>query len=101
MRITADMEEAALRSAVGSGDFMGAETASRLYVAALEAELPQLSPAQAERCLREGCGLIEWTRRCLCVARVRLSDELRRTQRVAAYRRAAYPNAEHTWRIDG
>ena len=94
-------EEAALRRAVQSGDFAGAESAAGRYVAALQAALPQLPRAQAPHRLREACQLIEWARRCLCVARVRLSGERSGVQHLAAFQRTAQPDSLHTWRIDG
>jgi hypothetical protein len=94
-------EEAILRRAVHSGDFAGAESAARLYVAALGAVLPQLPPAQAPGLLRDACDLIEWARRCLCVARAQVSGKLSGIRHVAAFRRTAQPDILHTWRIDG
>ncbi len=94
-------EEAALRRAVRCGDFEAAECAAGRYVAALQAALSQLPRAQAASHLREACQLIEWARRCLCVARVRLSGERLGAQRLAAFQRAAQPDGLHTWRIDG
>ncbi len=94
-------EQEALRRAVQSGDFAGAERSARRYTRALETGLAQLGPVEAARRLRDGCELMEWARRSLCAARSRLSDELRRVQRLAAYGRARQPGAVHTWRIDG
>ncbi len=94
-------EEAALRRAVQASDFAGVECAAGLYVAALQAALPQLPRAQAASRLREACQLIEWARRCVCVAQVRLSGERSGVQRLAAFQRAAQPDGLHTWRIDG
>lgn len=100
MTIPLRVEEEALRRAVLSSDFARAESSARRYTAALKSLLAQLAPAQAERRLRDACQLMEWARRCLCAARARLSDELQRVQRLAAYRRVAQVGAVHTWRID-
>jgi hypothetical protein len=94
-------EEQALRRAVQSGDFPGAESCARCYTCVLRAMLPLLAPAEAQRLLHDACELMEWARRCLCAARTRVSDRLRGVQRLAAYRRAAQRGAVHTWRIDG
>lgn len=101
MTIRVHAEEEKLRRAVKSGDFAGAESSARRYTCALEASLAQLRPVQAARRLRDACELMEWARRNLCAARSRLSDELRRVQRLAAYGRAAQSAAVHTWKIDG
>ncbi|MDR3702864.1 MAG: hypothetical protein P4L56_24675 [Candidatus Sulfopaludibacter sp.] len=94
-------EEGVLRQAVQSGDFAGAERAARLYVAAVQGALAQLPRAQGPARLREACELIEWARRCLCAARVRLNGERSGVQHLAAFQRTAQPDCLHTWKIDG
>jgi hypothetical protein len=101
MPIPVHAEEEALRRAVQSGNFAGAESAARRYTRALETTLEPLAPAQARQRLRAACELMQWARRSLCAERARLSDELRRVQRLAAYHRIAQSGAVHTWRIDG
>jgi hypothetical protein len=90
-----------LQRAAQSGDFAAAEIAARLYVAAIQAYLPQLPHSRSVSLLGEACQLVEWARRCLCLARVRLHEDSRRARRVAAYHRSAYPEAVYSWRIDG
>jgi len=94
-------EEETLRRAVHSNDFAEAERLARLYTRSLETALPQLPQAQAESRLRDACKLMEWARRCLCAARARLNDELRRVQRLSIYRQPGSQETVHTWRIDG
>jgi len=94
-------EEAALRRAVRSGDFAGVESASGRYAAALQTALLQLPRTQAPHLLGKACELIDWARRCLCVARVRLGAERSGARRLAAFQRTVQPDRLHTWRIDG
>jgi hypothetical protein len=101
MRDPVQPEETALRRAVQSGDFAGAERAAGLYVAALEAALPRMPRDLAASRLGEACQRIEWARRCLCVARVGLSEERSGVQHLAAFQRMAEPDRLHTWKIDG
>ncbi len=94
-------EETALCRAVQSGDFAGVERAAGLYVAALEAALLSMPRHVVPSRLREACQRIEWARRCLCVAKVRLSEERSSAQHLAAFQRTAEPDCLHTWKIDG
>ena len=89
-----------LRAAAASGDFATAGNAAHLYVGALEATLPRLPPAQAAAVFRDACATLEWSRRCLCAARARLADELRRAQSASAYR-GTPKGAVHTWKMVG
>ncbi len=94
-------EETALCRAVQSGDFAGVERAAGQYVAALEAALSEMPRDQAPGLLGAACQRIEWARRCLCVAKVRLSEERSGVQHLAAFQRTAEPDRMHTWKIDG
>ncbi len=92
--------EEALRRAVNSGDFAAAEDLTRAYVAALQTALRQLPPAEGRLRLAEALRLVEWSRRCLCAARVRVGEKLRLAHRAATYCPGP-PERVHTWKLLG
>lgn len=94
-------EEQALRRAVRTGDFAATEKCARDYTEALAASLPRLSREQSQQLLRDGCAVVEWARRCVCVMRSRCRDKLQQVQRLAAYRPNSQEDRVPTWRIDG
>ncbi len=93
--------EKALRKTAQAGDFVNAESAARRYVESVQSALPHLTRSQSAILLEEACGLMEWARRCLCLARVRIRENSRGARRLAAYYRTAHPQVVYSWRIDG
>ena len=92
-------EDRALRLALQSSDFAAVEVAAREYTRAVAAQAAVLPPAEAAVGLREACKLIEWGRRCACMAQARLREQLYDVRHASAYCTAA--GTVHTWGIDG
>ena len=80
-----DSEAEVLRDAAARGDFAAAGEAVVRFAERVRSRAADLPAAEAASQLRQGCELIEWSRRNLCAARARIEQDTHRLECLVRY----------------